>query len=107
MERPSSSLARNASLLIIFPILGLMVGIAFGVIRTWMWSGDELGKVGYAVSGGLVGSVSGAVAAVAIGLFERRSVASLQKIMGLILVAGILFWGVLALVRTLFDNGSF
>jgi hypothetical protein len=54
-----------------------------------------------------VGSVSGAVAAVAIGLFERRSVASLQKIMGLILVAGILFWGVLALVRTLFDNGSY
>ena len=106
MERPSSSLTRNASLLIIFPIVGMMAGIAFGVIRTWIWGGDPFRQITYVVSGGFLGSVSGAVAAVAIGVFERRRLTSLQKMMGLILVAGTLLWAVLTLLRSLVINGS-
>jgi hypothetical protein len=106
MNRSTASVSRSASFLIGLPIAGLMGGILLGVIRGWMWGGDELIRLGYAVSGGFVGSMSGGLAAVLIGVLGRRSLTSLQKIGVLILVAGIVLWAFISLLRTLKSNGS-
>ncbi len=106
MERPSSSLTRNASLLIIFPIVGMMGGIVWGVIPVWVWGGDPFYQVKSIVVGGFVGSVLGAATAVLIAVLERGSITSLKKLMAIILVASVVFWAIISLLRTLVANGS-
>jgi hypothetical protein len=105
MERINSGLAKSASAWALFPILGLMGGILFGVIRVWIWRGDELRALGLIVQGGFFGSVFGAVAVFVFAVLERKNLASLKKMMGIILVVALLLWVVVMLLRDLVGSG--
>jgi hypothetical protein len=106
MEHSESRLTRNASAMALFPILGMMGGILFGAFRVWIFSLDGLVGLRIVVQGGFVGSVLGAVVAVGFAALERRSLTSLQKLMGLIVVVAVLLWAVMTLLRDLAANGT-
>jgi len=90
----------------LFPILGMMGGILLGAFRVWIIRADEFAAVSYVVQGGFIGSVLGAVVAVAFAALERRSLTSLKKLMGLIVIVAVLLWAVVTLLRDLTANGT-
>jgi hypothetical protein len=106
MERGESRLTQSASVLVLFPILGMLGGIILGVIRVWILRGDEIAAVVHIVRGGFIGSVIGVVAAVLVAVLERRAFTSVRKLMVLVLVVGVVFWAVITLIRDLVANGT-
>jgi len=106
VERSGSRLTRNASAMALFPILGMMGGILLGAIRVWVLRADELAAVSYVVQGGFVGSVLGAMVAVGTAALERRSLTSLKRLMGFIVIVAVLLWAVITLLRDLAANGT-
>jgi len=90
----------------LFPILGMMGGILLGAIRVWVLRADELAAVSYVVQGGFVGSVLGAMVAVGTAALERRSLTSLKRLMGFIVIVAVLLWAVITLLRDLAANGT-
>jgi len=106
MENSGSRLTRNASAFALFPILGMLGGLLLGAIRVWILRADEFAAIGYVVQGGFVGSVFGAVVAVGVAALERRSLTSLKKLMGFIVVVAVLLWAVITLLRDLAANGT-
>jgi hypothetical protein len=106
MKRNGSRLGTSASALALFPILGMLGGILFGLFRGWILNADAFTATAYFVRSGFVGSVLGAVVAVAAAVLERGSVTSLKKLMVLIAVAAVLLWVVITLLGGLAANGT-
>ena len=106
MERSGSRLTRNASAMALIPILGMLGGIVLGAIRVWSLRIDEFVALGYIVRGGFVGSVLGAVVAVAVGVLELGSLTSVKKLMVLIAFVAVLLWAVVTLLGGLAANGT-
>jgi hypothetical protein len=105
VERNESGLGRNAALLVLLPIGGLLGGILFGVIRARIQRGDEFAEIALVVQGAFLGSVLGAATAVAFAVLERKSLTSLQRMLGFIVVAGVLLWALVTLLRDLVASG--
>jgi hypothetical protein len=91
---------------VLLPILGMLGGIMLGAIRVKILHADEFAAVGYLVRGGFIGSVIGVVAAVIVAVLKRRDFTSVRKLMVLVLVAGVVLWAVITLIRDLVANGT-
>ena len=106
MERSGSRLARNASAMALFPILGMLGGILLGVLRAWLFNLDPFIATGYYVRGGFLGSILGAAAAVAVAVLERRNLTSIRRLMILIAIASVVLWFIFTLLGSLAANGT-
>lgn len=106
VESSRSRLLGNAAGVVILTIAGLMAGLLFGMIRSWIGPHDPFVQIGFVVSGGFVGSLLGLGLAVVLSVLERGSFRSLKKTMGVIAVAAIVLWAIITLLRDLSVNGS-
>jgi hypothetical protein len=106
LEKPESRLAQNASALAIFPILGLLGGILFGLIRAGISGSDAFAKLQLATNGGFLGTIFGTALAVLVAFLDRKSLFSLRRMMTLILVAAVLLGAVIILLRDLIGSGA-
>jgi hypothetical protein len=104
MDRPQSRLARSASALALFPILGLLGGILLGVIRAYIWRGDELMNLGLTVQSAVLGSLYGTAVAVIFAVLERKNLTSIKRMMAIILVVAVVIWAVVTVLRDLFGT---
>ena len=102
---PSSFLAKSASAMILFPILGLVGGLLYGVVRARIGRLDELGSIEMVVKCGFLGSVFGAMIGVVVAIQSRKSLTSLKRILALVAVACVLLWAVIMLLRDLAASG--
>jgi hypothetical protein len=107
MDRPQSRLAKSAAVLVLFPILGLLGGILLGVIRAWIWRGDEFMNLWLTVRSAFLGSVFGAAAAVILAVLERKNLTSLRRQMAFILAVAVavVIWAIVVLIRDLLASG--
>ena len=106
MEVRQSRLLGNAAGVVVVTIAGLLAGLAFGVIRSWIGPSDPFLQIGFVVSGGFLGTVFGLGLAVVLALLERGSFRSLKKTMGVIAVAAVVLWAIVTLLRDLSANGT-
>jgi hypothetical protein len=106
MEVRESRLLGNASGVVILPIAGLLAGLAFGVIRSWIGRPDALVQIGFVTLGGFLGTVFGLGLAVVLALLDRSSFRSLKKTMGVVAVAAVVLWAIITLLRDLSANGT-
>jgi hypothetical protein len=105
MERNETGLGRNAVLLVLLPIVGLLGGLLVGAIRARIQRADEFAQLALVIQNGFLGSVFGAATAVAFAVLERKNLTSLQRMVGVIAVAAVLLWAVVTLLRDLVASG--
>ena len=106
MEVRESRLLGNASGVVILPIAGLLAGMAFGVIRSWIGPPDAFVRIGFVTLGGFLGTVFGLGLAVVLVVLDRSSFRSLKKTMGVVAVAAVVLWAIITLLRDLSANGT-
>src|SRR5262249_40282182 len=103
MDHQVSHLESNASLKVLPPILGLLVGLGFGGLRAWLYGVTDLGALALVISGGIIGSALGMSAvlltAYRIGQADFRSIKSLAI---LVLVAALVLWFALTMLAPVF-----
>jgi hypothetical protein len=103
--QPPSFLTKSASAMILFPILGMVGGLLYGAFRARAGRLDEFGSIELVVKCGFLGSVFGAMIAVAVAIFGWKSVISLKKLLALIALASVLLWALITLLRSLTASG--
>ncbi len=106
MEVRQSRLLGNAAGVVVVTIAGLLAGLAFGVIRSWIGPPDALVQIGFVTLGGFLGTVFGLGLAVVLSVVERGSFRSLKKTMGVVAVAAVVLWAIVTLLRDLSANGT-
>ena len=106
MDLEESRLARNASAKALFVILGMLGGLLAGAIRAQVGRVDELTAILLVARGGFIGSVFGVGVAIATATVAgRRSLASIKGLMGVVVVAALLFSCVIGLLLDLAAQG--
>ncbi len=105
MSSGESRLLGNAAGVVILTIAGLMAGLAFGFVRSWIGPVDPLVQVGQVVSGGIVGSVIGLGLAILLAARERDAFRSVKKTMAFAAVTAIVVWAIIAVMRVV--NAAF
>ena len=103
--RPSSFLTKSASAMILFPILGMVVGLVYGAVRARAGRLDEFGTIELVVRCGFLGSVFGTLIGVAVATLGWFRVTSLKRILVLVAVASVLLWALITLLRNLKASG--
>jgi hypothetical protein len=106
MKSDEPRLLGNAASIVIFTIAGMMAGLGFGVIRSWIGPHDPFRQIGQVVSGGFVGSVLGLGLAIVLAVLERGSFRSVKKTMAVIAVTAVVLWAIITLLRDLVANGT-
>jgi hypothetical protein len=101
-----SRLLGNAAGIVIVTIVGMMAGLTFGVVRSWIGQHDSFQQLGLVVSGGFVGTVLALGLAIVFAVLERGSFRSLKKTMVVVAVTGVVFWAIVTLLRDLKANGT-
>jgi hypothetical protein len=95
-SRPEESAPRK----VLLPVLGLLGGLLVGGVRAWLWSGDPIRTAGLVIAGGLVGSTLGMAAVLATAYPLRRwNLSSLRGLLILGLIAAVVTWFVLVMLR--------
>jgi hypothetical protein len=107
MERQLPHLESNASLRVLFPIVGLLGGLGLGVVRSWLSGAGEIGAMGLVVSGGVIGSALG-MSAVLLGAYRvgRDELRSLRSLAFLVLLVALVLWFALTLLAPVFAAAS-
>jgi hypothetical protein len=106
MKTDEPRLLGNAAGVVILTIGGMLAGLAFGVIRSWLGPHDPFRQIGQVVSGGFVGTVLGLGLALVLAALERGSFRSLKKTMAVVAVTAVVIWAVITLLRDLIANGT-
>jgi hypothetical protein len=106
MDRPLSNLESDASTRVLLPILGLLGGLGFGILRAWLSGASELRAVAVVVVGGIVGSILGMSAVIAtVYRIDKGKIRSLKSLAFLVLVAAVVLWFALTLLSGVFPLG--
>ena len=99
MQSNESRLLGNAGGFVIFTIAGMMCGLLVGSVRSWLGPGDEFARIGWVVSGAVMGTVSGLGLAILLAARERGTFRSLKKTMAFVVVAAVVVWAIVWLLR--------
>jgi hypothetical protein len=106
MKTDEPRLLGNAAEVVILTIGGMMAGLAFGVIRSWIGPHDPFQQLRQVISGGFVGTVLGLGLAIVLAVLERGSFRSLKKTMAVVAVTAVVLWAIITLLRDLVANGT-
>jgi hypothetical protein len=104
MEKVEPRLLGNAVGIAILTIGGMMAGLGYGFIRSWIMRIDPFIQIGQVVSGGVVGTLIGLGLAILLAARERGSFRSLKKTMAFVAVTGVVIWAISTLLRALFPE---
>jgi hypothetical protein len=107
MNQLATKLARNASTAVIFPIGGLLGGLFVGVMRAGRGL-EELVQIARVVKWGVTGFFAGLALVVLMSFNSRRqNMVSMRRLMGLVVVAGLLAWFFARILFGLIGFGGF
>ncbi len=99
LEDRGPRLLGNAAGVVIITIVGLLGGLAFGVLRAWLLRRDELENLALVVTAGFFGSVFGLGLAIVLAVLDRGSFRSLKKTMAVVAVTAVVLWAIVVLAR--------
>lgn len=101
-------MARDASIQVIFPAAGLVLGPVLGYALGRFRFADEFAMITLITAGGLVGSVLGMAVALVLAVgFRKSDVTSIRGLAGLVLVAALIGWFTLTLLADFVTHGVF
>jgi hypothetical protein len=93
VNQEATNLARNASTAVILPIAGLLGGLFVGGMRARGLSPDPFAQIGCVVKWGVTGFFAGLALVVLLAFsFRPGQMVSMQRLMVLVVVAGVLAW---------------
>jgi hypothetical protein len=93
MDRDDSNLARAASTMAVWPILGMLGGLVLGAIAASLGRADEIASLSATIRWGVTGFFLGLALVVLLSLsLKRKDIISLRRLMVLIVIAGLLSW---------------
>ncbi len=106
MDRHESHLESSASQKVLWPVLGMLGGLLLGGLRAWVGGGDELAATFLVIAGGLIGSVLGMTAILAMSYrFRKTDLNSVKGLMTIVLVAALVLWFILNYVKAVLNAG--
>ncbi len=84
---------RSASAAVIVPIAGMLGGLIVGAIRARSVGPDEFAKIACVIKWGITGFFAGLALVLLLAFSLRREdVVSIRRLMGLVVVAGLVAW---------------
>ena len=108
MSQQGTTLARNASTVVIFPIAGLLGGLFVGGLRAKSRGPDEFAQIACVVKWGITGFFAGLALVVLLAFSSRRqNLISMRKLMGLVLVAAVLAWFFARILSGVLGDGGY
>jgi hypothetical protein len=108
VNQKATTLARNASTAVIFPIAGLLGGLFIGGLRARGRGPHEFAQIECVVKWGVTGFFAG-LALVVLLVFAswRQNLISMRKLMVLVVVAGVLTWFFSRVLSTVLSDGGY
>jgi hypothetical protein len=99
LKSGESRLLVNAGGIVILTIAGMMAGLAFGLIWSWTGPDDPFLQIRQVVSGGIVGTAFGLGLAILLVARARGTFRSLRQTMAFIVVAAVVIWAIVIVLR--------
>jgi hypothetical protein len=84
---------RSASAVVIVPIAGLLGGLFVGALRARSQGPDEIARIACVIKWGITGFFAGLALVLLLALsLRRQDVVSIRRLMGLVIIAGLIAW---------------